>query len=105
MAAASLLLHAAAASGYRESGISVSALGSQQEKVLIAIRTTAIRLDVPLAAYHGDTRTVRPLGLTHAYLVSLFNLINDRFNENEKRKQDLFNLVQQTFNAGAQQPD
>lgn len=97
--AASRLLHIATASGYRESGISISAIGTPQEKVLIAIRTTAIRTDIPLASYDGDTRTVRPFGLTRGYFVNLINLLNDKFSENDLRKQNLFTSLQGSLNT------
>ena len=101
---ASRLLHIAVAVGYRESGISVSAVGTPQEKVLAAIRTTAIRADVPLASYDEENQTIRPFGLTRAYLLSLLHIINDKFEENELRKQRLFRSlkevhVQQTTTA------
>jgi tRNA wybutosine-synthesizing protein 3 len=97
LSAASRLLHLATASGYRESGISISALGTPQEKVLAAIRTTAIRLDVPLACYFGENGAIRPFGLTREYLVNLFNLINNKFEENELRKLKLFKSLQDSF--------
>ena len=86
---ASRLLHIATAAGYRESGISVSAVGTPQEKALVAIRTTAIRADVPLASYDGENQTIRPFGLTREYLLILLQIINDKFEENEQRKQRL----------------
>lgn len=99
LSAASRLLHLATASGYRESGISISAVGTPQEKVLAAIRTTAIRLDVPLACYVGKNGTIRPFGLSREYLVNLFNIINNKFEENELRKLKLFNSLRDLFST------
>jgi tRNA(Phe) wybutosine-synthesizing methylase Tyw3 len=77
--------------------LSISAAGTPQEKIIAAIRTTAIRLDVPLASFDTITRTVRPFGLNHAYLITLINLVNEKFHENEIRKQKLFNSLQELF--------
>ena len=88
--AASRLLHIATAAGYRESGVSISAVGTPQEKVLVAIRTTAIRTDVPLASYDGENQSIRPFGLTREYLLNLLQIINDKFEKNELRKLNLF---------------
>jgi tRNA(Phe) wybutosine-synthesizing methylase Tyw3 len=87
----------AVASGYRETGVSISALDSQQEKVLVAIRTTAIRMEVPLASYNEEISTVSPFGLTSSFLVSLIKIINCKFDENERRKQKLLQSLQQFF--------
>lgn len=87
--AASRLLHIATAAGYRESGISVSSVGTPQEKVLVAIRTTAIRADVPLASYDGENQSIRPFGLTREYFLNLLQIINDKFEKNQLRKQKL----------------
>jgi len=89
ISAASGLLHLATSAGYRESGISISAVATPQEKVLAAIRTTAIRVDVPLASCVGENQTIRPFGLTREYLVNLLKIINDKFEENEQRKKKL----------------
>jgi tRNA wybutosine-synthesizing protein 3 len=95
--AASRLHHIAVASGYRESGISISALGTPQEKVLVAVRTTAIGIQIPLACYEEETRTVKPFGLTRSYLVHIIRIINDKFQDNDLRKQRLFASLQETF--------
>ena len=95
LAAASRLLHLAIASGYRESGISFSGLGTTSEKVLIAIRTTAVRVDVPLASYDGETRTIRPFGSSEGYLINLPRILNEKFDQNESRKAKLFQSLQQ----------
>ena len=91
--AASRLLHIATAAGYRESGISVSSVGTPQEKVLVAVRTTAIRADVPLASYDGEYQSIRPFGLTREYFLNLIQIINDKFEKNELRKQKLLTLL------------
>jgi tRNA(Phe) wybutosine-synthesizing methylase Tyw3 len=93
------LLNIATVSGYRESGISISSTSTPQEKVLVAIRTTAIRLDIPLAYYDENNRTIRLLGLTRGYLCNLFGLVNDKFQENEERKQSLIEALQKSFTS------
>jgi tRNA wybutosine-synthesizing protein 3 len=96
--AASNLLHVAVGAGYRESGISVSALESVQEKVLVAVRTTAIRAEVPLASYSKPHHGVVPFnGVSHAFLACMIHIINDKFEENERRKQKLFLSLKQSF--------
>jgi tRNA wybutosine-synthesizing protein 3 len=92
-------LHHATLNGYRESGISISSTSRPQEKVLVAIRTTAIRLDIPLASYDTSRQTIRPLGLTRAYLLALLHLVNDKFADNELRKQNLFETLQKSFSS------
>jgi tRNA wybutosine-synthesizing protein 3 len=86
-------------SGYRESGISISSTSTPQEKVLVAIRTTAIRLDIPLACYDEDNQDIRFLGLTRVYLSNLFGLVNGKFQENEERKQRLIEALQKSFSS------
>ena len=97
--AAISLLNAATTSGYRESGISISALSTQQEKVLVAIRTTSIRLDVPIAAYDDEIQCIRPFGLTSEYITNLFNRISEVFSDNEVRKEKLLRSLSQMFRS------
>jgi tRNA wybutosine-synthesizing protein 3 len=99
ISSACTLLGVATQSGYRESGMSISASGTPQEKILVGIRTTAIRVDIPIAVY--DDRVVRPLGLTRGYLNWLFHFLDDKFQENERRKQALFISVQNQFTKTA----
>ena len=96
VSAASRLLHEAVACGYRESGISTSSLGTPHEKVLVAIRTTAIRADIPLATYDIE---IRPLGLTREYLVNLITIINEKFVENNLRRQNLEDNLRRLFDT------
>lgn len=98
MSAAAKLLHVVVSCGYRESGISVSGLGSLQEKVLVAIRTTAIRAEIPLASYDSETYEIRPFNLTHEYLVNLISIINEKFVENNLRKEKLQHHLRLLFN-------
>lgn len=93
LSSAASLLHVATASGFRESGISISASGTLQEKVIVAIRTSAIRTDVPLASYDRDAQEIRPFELNRGYLIRLLSLINERFQENELRRRHLYNLL------------
>jgi tRNA wybutosine-synthesizing protein 3 len=86
-------------SGYRESGISISSTSAPQEKALVAIRTTASRLDIPLAYYDEDKQDIRFLGLTRVYLSNLFGLVNGKFQENDERKQRLINALQKSFTS------
>ena len=58
--------------------------------MLVAIRTTAIRADVPLASYDGENQSIQPFGLTREYLLNLLQITNDKFENNELRKQQLF---------------
>ena len=94
-----MLLHIATASGYRESGIAISAVATPQEKILVAFRTTAIRLDIPLGAYDEQSRHLSLFGLGVEYLRSLLKLVNIKFRENESRKDNLFKALQQSFNT------
>jgi len=102
--AACRLLQLATISGYRESGISISSPGTAQEKVLVAIRTSAIRLDIPLAAYNTPKRSIIPFGLTKEYLTSLLKLVNEKFADNESRKIALFAALQADFGKGNELP-
>jgi hypothetical protein len=91
-----LLLQCATSVGYRESGLSISGAATPREKIIVAIRTTAIRLDIPLASC--DTNSIiRPFGLTGEYLETLFILVNDKFDENEARKQSLLASLRRAF--------
>jgi tRNA wybutosine-synthesizing protein 3 len=92
--AASRLLNAATRTGYRESGMSISGHGTPQEKVIVAIRTNSLHLDIPLASYDSKWSTVIPLGLSAIYLRSLLKLANRRFKENERRKESLVVALQ-----------
>jgi len=95
--AATRLLNIATTTGYRESGISISSVSTPQEKVLVAIRTTAIRLDIPLASYNAETQIIHPLDLSQEYLIFLLKLVNDTFHENELRKQNLLETLRKSF--------
>lgn len=97
--AASRLLHIAVSCGYRESGISISGLGSPQEKVLVGIRTTAIRAEIPLASYDRETSEIRPFGLTCEYLLNLISIMNEKFAENNSRKQKLQDHLRSLFST------
>jgi tRNA wybutosine-synthesizing protein 3 len=97
ISAASRLLHIAVSCGYRESGFSISALGSPQEKVLVAIRTNAIRAEIPLASYDQEASEIRPFGLTCEYLVNLISIMNEKFAENNSRKQRLQDYLRPLF--------
>jgi tRNA wybutosine-synthesizing protein 3 len=99
MKAASSLLHVAITSGYRESGIAISGFATAQEKIIVAIRTNAIRLDVPLGIYNPQTRHIHLSGLGAEYLHSLLKLVNVKFGENESRKENLVKALQHAFNA------
>jgi tRNA(Phe) wybutosine-synthesizing methylase Tyw3 len=79
--------------------MSISSATTPQEKVIVAIRTTAIRLDVPLAAYDTETRSLRPFGLGRGYLITLFNLVNAKFRENELRKQALLESLRRSIST------
>lgn len=103
MTAASRLLHAATTSGYRESGMSISSQGTPQEKIIVAIRTTAFRLDIPLASYHSESGAINSLGLTSEYLITLLKLANLRFKENEQRK-DLLMMTLRELNKQPTEP-
>ena len=92
-----MLLRIATASGYRESGITISAVATPQEKILVAIRTTAIRLDIPLGAYDEQLRRLNLFGLGVEYLRSLLKFVNVKFQENESRKGNLFKTLQHSF--------
>jgi tRNA(Phe) wybutosine-synthesizing methylase Tyw3 len=94
MTAASHLLRAATSTGYRESGMSISGHATPQEKIMVAIRTTSLHLDIPLASYDSETSTVMLLGLTATYLGNLLNLANIKFKENEQRKDSLIAALQ-----------
>jgi|SRR5271163_682545 len=96
MASACRLLNVATSSGYRESGISVSGLQAPAEKILVAIRTTAIRVDVPLAICDPEKSTIQLFGLTRGFLLSLLSIINDKFAENGTRKIKLVQMFRQT---------
>ena len=102
LSAALRLLRVATTSGYRESGISISALNTASEKVLLAIRTTAIRADVPLASYEGNNRIIRPFGLSDGYIASLLRILNEKFDENAFRRGKLFTSIQEMLSG--QQP-
>jgi len=95
MASASRLLHVATSSGYRESGISVSGLQSPAEKILLAIRTTAIRVDVPLGIRDPETPRIRLFGVTDEFLLSVLDIVNDKFMENDARKVKLVQKFRQ----------
>ena len=99
MSAAAKLLHVVVSCGYRESGISVSGLGSLQEKVLVAIRTTAIRAEIPLAWYDSETYEIQPFNLTREYLVNLISIINEKFVKNNLRKEKLQHHLRLLFNT------
>jgi tRNA(Phe) wybutosine-synthesizing methylase Tyw3 len=99
MTAASSLLHVATASGYRESGIAISSVAAAQEKIVVAIRTNAIRLDVPLGVYIPQTGCIHLFGLGTEYLHSLIKLVNIKFGENESRKETLVKALQHAFSA------
>ena len=86
MASACRLLNVATSSGYRESGISVSGLKSLAEKILVAIRTTAIRLDVPLGIRDPERPRIQLFGVTDGFLLSVLGIVNDKFTENRTRK-------------------
>jgi tRNA(Phe) wybutosine-synthesizing methylase Tyw3 len=94
MTAAARLLRAATSTGYRESGMSISGYATPQEKIIVAIRTTSLHLDIPLASYDSETSTVMLLGLTATYLGNLLNLANIKFKENEQRKDSLIAALQ-----------
>jgi hypothetical protein len=74
--------------------MSISGYATPQQKVIIAIRTTSLHLDIPLASYDSETNTVIPLGLTATYLYSLLKLANVKFKENERRKVSLMAALQ-----------
>jgi tRNA(Phe) wybutosine-synthesizing methylase Tyw3 len=97
--AASSLLHIAIASGYRESGIALSGVATAQEKIIVAIRTNAVRLDVPLGDYNPQTGYIHLFGLGAEYLNSLLKLVNVKFGENESRKENLVKALQHKFKA------
>jgi tRNA(Phe) wybutosine-synthesizing methylase Tyw3 len=97
--AATRLLHMATTNGYRESGMSLSSPSTPHEKVLVAIRTTAIRLDIPLASYDTNANILRPLGVSRGYLISLLRLVNEKFSDNEMRKENLLATIRKTFQS------
>jgi tRNA wybutosine-synthesizing protein 3 len=99
MTAASSLLHVATASGYRESGIAISGAATSQEKIIVAIRTNSIRLDVPLGVYNAQTGYIHTFGLGAEYLHSLLQLVKVKFGENDSRKENLVKALQHAFNA------
>jgi tRNA(Phe) wybutosine-synthesizing methylase Tyw3 len=79
--------------------MSVSVVGNPQEKVLVAIRTNAIRLEIPLASFDQDSEEIRPFGVTRQYLLNLIAIINEKFVENESRKQKLLRELQLLFSS------
>jgi len=99
ISAASKLLHIAVTCGFRESGISVSGLESPHEKVLVAIRTTAIRAEIPLAFYDSDNFAIRPLNFTREYLMNVIAIINEKFAENNLRKEKLRDQLRSLFST------
>ena len=103
MSAAAKLLRISVDCGYRESGISATALNTPQEKVIVAIRTTAIRAEIPLASYDVHSARIRPFGLTRQYLVSLLTIINKKFVANGLRKQKLHERLSTVFDTNKAQ--
>jgi hypothetical protein len=74
--------------------MSISGHATPQEKIIVAIRTTSFRLDIPLASYNSESSTINPLGLESNYLRTLLNLANLKFKENEQRKESLLTALQ-----------
>jgi tRNA(Phe) wybutosine-synthesizing methylase Tyw3 len=91
-----MLLHCATSVGYRESGMSISGAATPKEKIIVAVRTTAIRLEIPLATCDVNGR-IRPFGLSQEYLNTLVKLVNDKFEENEVRKKSLLASLRLAF--------
>lgn len=83
--AAKALLQVGLAKGFRESGI---VLG--QKKIMVAIRTTANSLELPLILHNE-------LLLSRAYLQVLVTDANEKFIENSKRTRALEKHFEQTF--------
>ena len=77
--------------------MSISTPATPQEKILVAIRTSAIRLDIPLGSFDVDNQTVRPFGLAKVYLANLLRMVNEKFCENERRKHALFTSLENAF--------
>jgi tRNA(Phe) wybutosine-synthesizing methylase Tyw3 len=97
--AAITLLNVATSSGYRESGISISGLNTAQEKVIVAVRTTSFRLDVPLASYDEQSQLIRPFGFSRDNLASLIFQIDEMFRANTDRKDRLVHSLREAFQS------
>jgi hypothetical protein len=76
--------------------MSISGAATPKEKIIVAVRTTAIRLEIPLATCDGNGR-IRPFGLSQEYLNTLVKLVNGKFEENEVRKQSLLASLRLAF--------
>jgi len=74
--------------------MSISGHATPQEKIIVAIRTTSFRIDIPLASYNSESGTVKPLGFDNNYLFTLLKLANLKFHENEQRKDSLMTALQ-----------
>ena len=74
--------------------MSISGHATRQEKIIVAIRTTSFRLDIPLASYNSESGTIEPLSLDSNYLITLLKLSNLKFKDNEQRKESLMTALQ-----------
>jgi hypothetical protein len=74
--------------------MSISGQATRQEKIIVAIRTTSFRLDIPLASYNSESGTIDPLSLDSNYLITLLKLSNLKFKDNEQRKESLMAALQ-----------
>ena len=74
--------------------MSISGHATRQEKIIVAIRTTSFRLDIPLASYNSESGTIEPLSLDSNYLITLLKLSNLKFRDNEQRKESLMTALQ-----------
>lgn len=74
--------------------MSISGHATPQEKIIVAVRTTSFRLDIPLASYDSESGTINPLSSDTNYLTTLLTLANLKFKENEQRKKSLMTALQ-----------
>ncbi|GAM89611.1 hypothetical protein ANO11243_076500 [Dothideomycetidae sp. 11243] len=117
--AARALLAAAQGAGFRESGVSSLPAPPptnegregerkyprrerrpRDESVMLAIRTTGLALDAPVAVV-GGTEGVEQV-VSDAYVAGLVGVANERFVVNEERKRRLAEGIRRAF-AGAQE--
>eukprot|EP00746_Dinoflagellata_sp_MGD_P139467 gnl/MRDRNA2_/MRDRNA2_72920_c0_seq1.p1 gnl/MRDRNA2_/MRDRNA2_72920_c0~~gnl/MRDRNA2_/MRDRNA2_72920_c0_seq1.p1 ORF type:complete len:673 (+),score=137.15 gnl/MRDRNA2_/MRDRNA2_72920_c0_seq1:101-2119(+) len=88
------LLAVARESGFRESGMSV---GVARGRVMLAVRTTALRLEAPVAI-DGD------IVVDELYFKLLCKLANEMFRKNADRTAEFFDRVKLHFEATSGQP-
>merc|ERR1719181_1770536 len=76
------ILRAAVAVGFKESGLSLA------KRVIVAVRTTAMRLEIPIRSKAGD------LLVDQTYVDHIVDLANEKFEANYQRTQAFFSHYQ-----------